>query len=298
MDTQLQLPDLPAAISKGLRSEDDTWDKSKVHVSDLGYALDGERCARELYLRLRGSPARPLTDGELLMFDRSHSLHARLTELIAPNLPAGWTVAFVEHALVVDDAARSLGLVPDPVEAGQLDVELHGPNGERIILDYKTMRGRAFQFLEHRGPYETHKLQVRTYALARDADMGALLYADREGQNFCRQFAVQRDDDQVRSAAAKVKAIAESPIAPPVLTPILERRENKGPDSLSLKEPWQCARCRYRDVSCPGALPPELRGLGIVAKISKEGELLPQTDNSDVLDIVHRLLAEPANAEV
>src|SRR5690606_37842224 len=62
MDTQLQLPDLPAAISKGLRSEDDTWDKSKVHVSDLGYALDGERCARELYLRLRGSPARPLTD--------------------------------------------------------------------------------------------------------------------------------------------------------------------------------------------------------------------------------------------
>lgn len=281
-------PDLVAAVERGLRAENDTWDKSSIHSSDLAYGLEGERCGRQLWLRLRGAPQREHHAGELFMFDRGRSAHERLTQLIRPHLPEGWSIEYVERSIVEDEVARQLGLVPEEIEDGTLDVELHGPGGIVVIVDYKTLRGRAFEFLT--GPYTSHEIQIRSYIMARDAHGGIILYADREGQNFCRQFRVTRDDAAVRAAAQRTHEIGRSQVQPPAMLPILDRRANKGPDSVYLREPWQCQRCVFRDHSCPGALPPDLRDLGIVAKITKDGEMIANIDNTEALETVERLL--------
>lgn len=293
------IPDLLLVLEAGLRAEDDTWDESVVHVSDISsYGTlpeDGGWCPRELYARLHRWDRRDHTAGELLLFDRGTSLHER-----APNLlekggleRLGWYIRYVEHSIWEDQAADRFGVVPDPVEKGALDMELHGgPTGDgMLIVDFKTVRGAAFRYLPTRGAYSTHKNQVGLYEKARDADGGALLYMDREGQNFAYQENVERRDAEVEACAARVKAIVESDAPPPVLAPLLERRENKGPDSLKVVEPFQCQRCRYRDHGCPGALPPHLREMGIIAKIDDKGQLLPDKGASrEALDILEQLL--------
>lgn len=280
-------PDLLAAIEAGLRAEEDTWDESKVHVSDLGYAIpidEGGKCARQLWLRLRGAEKREPHVGELLMFDRGNSLHEALTDFMRDNLPDGWVIAFVEHKVVEEEAVKGLDgvtLMPDEIEDGRLDVELHGPNGEVIIVDYKTVRGRAMQFLDiEKRPYETHRLQVQTYARGRDADGALILYADREGQNWCRLFPVERDDERVVEMAKATAAIANALEAPPIISAKLVRNENKGADSLKIDEPWQCARCPYKGLSCPGAVPEDVTTGRVVANIKNDGTITFKADTN------------------
>lgn len=275
-----ELPSILDSLEHSLRSEEDTWNPLLLHVSDLGYTIpvaDGGKCARQLWLRLRGAPQRPLHRGELWMFRNASEIHIDASMLLGSGLPhvaPGWRVTKVEHSLR-QKAGQDLGLSPDPIEAGQLDVELEGPNGEIVILDWKTRRGGAFRYLEFEGVSQRDQLQVRTYIRKRDALGGIITYLDREGQNFGREFPVERDDAAVEAAAQAASAIATADVAPPILEPYIERKENKGPDSLYLKAPWPCSRCRFLDVSCPGALPESCRESQsrVLANITDQGEL-------------------------
>lgn len=294
-----EYPSLLGAIERALRAEEDTWDPTVIHVSDVatyGTPLEeGGFCPLQLYARLNSWDGRKLTAGELLMFDRGRSLHERAAELLMQSdiyERTGWSVAFVEHSVLNEQAAGRLGVLPDPVKKGRLDVELHGGKDGRglLIYDWKTVRGRAFQYIPQRGAYVTHQNQVGTYMMARDADGGGIVYLDREGQNFGMQENVERRDDEVMACAERVREIAQGD-APPPLEPVLRVRENKGPNSVYLDEPFQCQRCVYRDFACPGALAYEHRDLGIVAKIDDKRGLVPKTEHNIVLEWVERLLA-------
>jgi len=124
---------------------------------------------------------------------------------------------------------------------------------EVMIVDFKTMRGGAFSYLD--GPKESHKLQVRTYMYATGADYGAVLYIDREGQNFARQFFIKEDNSMVESAIKKAKDIAYQENIPPKMKPKIKINNNKGDDSIVVKERWQCQYCDFKNVSCEGAIP-------------------------------------------
>ncbi|HSH44426.1 MAG TPA: PD-(D/E)XK nuclease family protein, partial [Longimicrobiales bacterium] len=230
------------AVASGIRRGDD-WGKDSLHVTDLRHALPGEGCPRQLWLRLRGAEARPHTLGEQLRFDRGHYFHEYMVDVLNKGLPKGWTVKLVEQSLT--------GLLPHGIR-GTLDVLLEHPGGVRV-LDFKTVRGRAFAYLDD--AKLAHQLQVRTYSMAIDAEGADVLYIDREGTNGVRAFRVERDDEQVRACAEAVVGYASADEPEPVLEPELGIRENKGPDSVYLNEPWQCQYCEFRDVSCPGALP-------------------------------------------
>jgi hypothetical protein len=268
--------DLIAAVESGLTRGDD-WGRDTLHVTDLRHALPGEGCPRQLWLRLNNAEARRHSLGELLRFDRGHYFHEWMTEVLNAGLPKGWAVKLVEQSLT--------GLLPHNIR-GTLDVLLEGPDTVRV-LDFKTVRGRAFNFLDE--PKPAHALQVRTYAMAIDAEGADVLYIDREGTNGVRAFSVERDDQQVRDCIARTVAIAEAGEPEPVLGAVLGVRENKGPDSVYLNEPWQCQYCEYRDVSCPGALPREQRERGIVGKIGPGG-FAPTKENEDLAPIVGALL--------
>lgn len=275
----IEVPDLVKALAYGLRvkSGDDTWNPSVVHVSDLSVYFppeEGGACARALKLRLQGAERHPPKPGTLLMFDNAHGIHERIIPIVQRGLEGiapGWSVRYVELSLK--------GLLPDGVEDGRMDFELTGPNGEVVIADTKTMRGGAFPHLDReRKPKDSHRLQVSAYALAYGADAACILYLDREGQNFGRFFAFPRADGVVHKAIAVAKRVKESHELPPVLRPTLEVLRRKGPDSLVVNEPWQCQYCDYRGVSCPGALADEAdrRYAGrVCAKLSDDGTIEP-----------------------
>lgn len=295
-ESAMTLPPVLDAIEAALRMEEDSWNPLVLHVSDLGYTLPDALCPRQLWLRLRDAPKRELHRGELLMFRNAKEMHLDMTMLLGAGLAKvapGWKIAYVEHSYRAE-AGVDLGLEPDEdvIDKGQLDVELHGPNGEVVIVDWKTVRGNAFRYIDATGPKSTNVLQVRTYARKRDAIAALLAYVDREGQNFGREFMVTRDDAAVVEAAHKARAIADADIAPPLMRAKLERKNNKGPDSLSIVAPWQCERCPFHRISCPGALEEGVECGTVIANITDKGELKLKTDNKATIAALDMLLPD------
>ena len=225
------------------------WNNDNIHVSDLAVFLsDSDRkCHRSLWMRLRGYKKKKYLPGKKLMFLQGNRLHEIAAELLKYGLK-DWYISATEYNV-------SDGL-PDGV-TGRTDLILSRGN-ELMIVDFKTVRGGAFGYLNE--PKESHKLQVRTYMYATGADYGAVLYIDREGQNFARQFPIEKDNFMVEAAIKKAKVIAEQKIMPEKMSPKIKTRKNKGPDAVYAELPWQCKYCDYLDVSCKGALPFEFRG--------------------------------------
>jgi hypothetical protein len=274
-------PDLLAALAAGLDDPLDSWGAESLHASDLSVALPGAdgKCPRQLWLRTHSALRAAPTLGKALMFDHGKGIHSRIVPMLERGLKGtGWRLAHVELSLK--------GLLPD-IDSGRLDTVLYGPDGQVLVLDFKTVRGAAFRYLTDPKPKDI--LQVQTYALAFDADGGVLLYIDREGQNGAKQFDVVRDDEAVERATLVAREIVGRESPPDLLRPTLEIRANKGPDAVYLNEPWQCRYCDYRDVACDGALPKALRDLGIVAKLKDDGTLKPQTNNEAAFQMVTQL---------
>ena len=297
----IEIPSILDAVELALRAGEDTWDDTLIHVSDLGYTIpvdEGGKCPLQFWLRLRGAKKRPLHRGELWMFRNASEMHIDASLMLGDGLPKlapGWRVVRVEHALYADPAP-DLGLSPDEpidVEKGQEDVELEGPASECVVVDWKTRRGGAFQYLDIEGVSARDRLQVQTYVRKRNGHAGVICYLDREGQNFGREFPIERNDAAVEAAARRIHEIADSPTPPPKLEPFLKRTENKGPDSLYLKEPWPCSRCQYLGVSCDGALPEASRAMQdrVAANITDSGELKWKPDTPvESMSIIERLL--------
>ncbi len=266
MTKVITMPDLPKALQKGLERKDDTWDNTVLHVSDLSVALGPEgTCPRSLWLRLKGAKKLPPTAGKLLMFDHGHRIHERVVEILEKGLPEKWQITGVEEPVRIEGITGTLDFMVWDQETDTL-----------VIVDFKTQRGRAFGYLN--GPKPSHVLQVQSYMAAEDVDHGLLFYLDREGQNASVQFEVERDDQKVGWAIEEAKRIQAAKEAPPLLSAYLDITENKGPDSVKLKEPWQCSYCDYRHVSCEGALPKDMcDNSGIIGYIDESGFTLYKT---------------------
>jgi len=278
-------PDLVYALEKALASKGDDWGKLALHVTDLAVAIEGEdgKCKRQLWLRLNGAAEQPATLGKQLMFDHSHGIHERIVPMLKEGLKGtGWVLEHVELSLK--------GLLPEGVDSGRVDTVLRGPNHEVIILDFKSVRGNAWQYLEQ--PKPAHVLQVQTYAEAYGADGAMILYIDREGQNGVKAFTVERDDEKVFHAVQVAAAIKSDVIGPERCKPVVKIRTNKGPDAVYLESGWRCDYCEFRDVSCEGSLLPHLRDLGVVAKRAADGSLT-SNGNSEAFGIVSVLLNPP-----
>lgn len=251
--------DLVQALETGLdRLDKNEWDTGKLHVSDLAVALEGDdkKCPKALWLRIRGAEKKELKPGQKLMFQQGNNLHEMAVKLLREGLSDEW--------LIDDEVSLDL-VLPDGI-TGRTDCLLRNKKTHKVvIIDFKTLRGNAFNYLD--SPKASNVLQVQTYMMATDADKGYLLYIDREGQNFARQFEVKRDDKAVLKAIDKAKTIATHEVPPPVLRPSIKTRENKNSTAIYIKEPWQCSYCDFRDISCPGALPKELREAGVVGHV-------------------------------
>ena len=274
----MRIPPLTQAVEIGLQlAEDNSRDNSVLHVTDLAVTI-GEGCPRQLWLKLKGADKKQLSAGMLLMFWHGKRIHEDLTELIKNGLPAEWEMSGVEVPMWHDEIA------------GTADCLLVNQNtGDGLVVDYKTMRGRGFYFLNDE-PKPAHKLQVQTYIyilekmLKFSADGGLVLYVDREGQNAFQQFPVKRDDNAVKEAIIEAKLIRDMPKAPDILNPVAKQgkaTKTKG-IPITVAMPWMCEYCDYINVSCPGALPYSFRNMGVVGHLDG-GEFKPTQELTEAI---------------
>ena len=273
----IPVPSLPQALDAGLRSQVDSWDEGRLHISDLavGVPMPDGKCPRELWLRLRGAKKKDVSAGTLLMWDHGKRIHERLVEIIRQNLNSGWQIEAVERQVEL------YGIT------GRYDTRLYNADeGWEIIVDFKSIRGRAFNWLVEAKP--SNVIQVQGYVTAADGDAGLVFYIDREGQNQAKQFYAQRDDSKVWQAVKAAKAVARGN-EPGILGPKIVIAKNKGPDSVKLEMPWQCSYCDFCGPSCPGALPPKMRELGIVGHVDG-GVFAPKVQDKEVVTVVETLL--------
>lgn len=253
---------LVGALERGIdkMKPENEWNEQKIHVSDLSVALNesDRKCHRALWLRYYDYEKQERNAGTKLMFLQGDRLHSMAAELLDKGLNE-WDITGIETNI-------SEGL-PDGI-TGRTDLIMD--NGiQSMIVDFKTVRGNAFNYLHE--PKESHKLQVRTYMYATGADYGAVLYVDREGQNFARQFFVEENHLQVENAINQAKNIIDMDKPPQKMTPKIKTRENKGDDAVYCEMPWQCQYCDYLDVSCDGALPEKFRENKVKGYIGDEG---------------------------
>ena len=249
-------PNLTGAIEAALRdaNDGDSWGGTRLHISDLGYSEQGGLCKRELKLRLQGAEGKPPTEGMMWLWDRGHDAEARVEQILGKFLAEGWRLKDWQ-----------VGIEYQGVK-GTLDFLLEHEDETTCIIDCKTARGNAFDRLRN-APKESHVLQVSAYALATGADLAGLLYVDREGQNGFIQWEVVPDREAVDRAVEQIKMVDHIDHLPDIVRPSVTIRENKGPDSIYLKEKWTCSYCSYRDISCDGCLPPNLRDAGMVGHL-------------------------------
>jgi CRISPR/Cas system-associated exonuclease Cas4 (RecB family) len=253
---------LVEAIKKGIDKHENEhdWNEDKIHISDLAVALDNsdQKCPRQVWLRLNGYDKKENSPGVKMMLKQGHNLHEFLAAVLSQGLPKNWNVFGIEEQVNLKGIT------------GRYDFALLDPEGNKYIVDFKTVRGNAFNYL--REPKKSHILQVQSYIMATDAVGGFVLYADREGQNFVRQFAVERNDKKVEKAIEKAKQLKITDIPPAKLEPKIKVNHNKGADSIVADLPWQCQYCNYRNVSCEGAIPSEFDdNLGKVVGHIREG---------------------------
>ena len=248
--------DLVKAVEAGLRAMPDDWDDSALHISDLGAAIEGEGCLRQVWLRINGAERKEDTPGQRFMFMQGHRIHELIPEIW--TLPSGWDVEDIE-------CAASLNGV-----TGRSDCVLRDDSNYRVVVDFKTVRGNAFKYLDT--PKPSHVAQVQGYMLALGADAGKILYADREGQNGFLQFDVDPDTLETEHRVSQLLALPVRTVAPPMLEPKVKVRACKNDYSVYVSNPWNCSYCAYCGVSCDGAVPADSQSEGVCGKAWRGGE--------------------------
>ena len=248
--------------------------KGKLYVSDVRYGIpieDDGGCKKQLWAMMRDEPRKVSTPGSDLMLAAGDRLHETIEQWLVDHLKGDWKVTSIEKKVTVD------GL------AGRLDILLENA-GEQIkcVADIKTKRGAAFRYLFNAKVPD--KVQVQTYMKGEDADMGLLIYVDREGQNWIKIFPVHRDDNRVHLVTEKIKEIKKKALTGdpvPGVEPILVRKENKGPDSLSVKWPWQAEWCPLQHCYCKARAAKTLPK-GIIGYVKNNGDIDLKEEHEDL----------------
>lgn len=289
---------LTAALERFILADREPWARNgKIYMSDLGIALgpDHAGCPVAWYLKMRDAPTKEMNAGRILMTQAGDLLHDHMADLLKMALPMeGWRVLKVEKRTYLDTDLEGVTI------GARLDVLIeHIATGIRAIIDVKTKRGNAFGYLDE--PKYSDELQVQGYIKAEDADHGYLLYVDREGQNFCKDFFVPREDHRVDKALEILNEMNSADEPPETLTLGISITENKGADSVYLKKPWQIEWCDLETCACAAAFPHQNVPTKVAAKLH------PGEDSVEVRltdagakwgDIIVKLLNEQADEGV
>jgi len=297
--------DVVEALEKQLISNrTDRPRTGKIHASDLGLTLgpDEGGCQVAWLKEINGAPPKEKSPGVAWMFANGDAVHESIVILLTQSLPFhGWAVTSVEKRAVYKHYTQKPALLgqpigPETIGARSDIIITHLETKIKVVIDVKSKRGNAFKYLFEPQPSDVE--QLRLYLAAEGAAYGILLYADREGQNGFKAFRIERDDAGVTKAVQHLmdlRAGLIEPVPPRIRANITQ---NKGPDSVYIKFPWQVEWCKLEHCVCAEdfkKVPPK----GVIAKLSgDEGDDVRQLSKciSGMEDICLELLGELGGA--
>jgi hypothetical protein len=262
------------ALKKAVQRK--SWARNgKLYVSDLKWGVpleEGGDCPKKLWAKMRNEPERGAGPGVELMLCAGDRLHEAFAEWMSQHLEGDWKVHAIEKRVQYPPLANS-----DDQLHGRLDIELRQETSLAIgIIDVKTKRGAAFGYLNE--AHHADVLQVQCYMECTEpmpAETGLLVYMDREGQNWIKCFPVKRNPKAVLHAYNRVIQIRQAAIdgeVVPGMAPVVTVKSNKGPDSITVKWPWQVEWCPLEHCYCKARIKKALPK-GVLAHINKKGEV-------------------------
>ena len=246
-----------------------SWARNgKLYISDLKWGIpleEGGDCPKKLWAKMRNEPERAAGPGVELMLAAGDRLHEAVAGWLKDHLEGDWVVHAVEKKVQYQELH------------GRMDIELRALNSRNVgVIDVKTKRGAAFGYLN-----EAHRadiLQVQCYMECTDplpAETGLLVYMDREGQNWIKCFPVKRNPQAVLHAYNRVVQIRQAAMdgeVVPGMAPVVTVKQNKGPDSITVKWPWQVEWCPLEHCYCKARIKKALPK-GVLAHVNAKGEV-------------------------
>jgi hypothetical protein len=118
-------------------------------------------------------------------FKVGHAVHSMIQAWVAdmgtrPGYPKS------KYGAEVKAEDESLGI------RGSVDDILEFPDGDEVLVEYKTMNGQQFDTLK--SPKAEHKLQVQVYLHCRDLPKGIVVYISKSHPHAMKEFVVERGD--------------------------------------------------------------------------------------------------------
>jgi hypothetical protein len=263
--------------------------KGKLYVSDLKWGIpleEGGDCPKKLWAKMRNEPEKGAGPGVELMLAAGDRLHNAIAGWLTDHLTDDWVVAAVEKRV-----QYPVGALEEDQLHGRLDIELKRLASMEVgVIDVKTKRGAAFGYLK-----EAHRadvLQVQCYMETIKpipAETGLLAYVDREGQNWIKCFPVKRNPKAVLQAYNRVMQIRQAAFdgeCVPGMAPVVLVKKNKGPDSITVKWPWQVEWCPLDHCYCKASVAKSLPK-GVIAHVDDAGvvKMVKAHEDNDALRV-------------
>ncbi len=275
------------ALKKAVQRK--SWSrKGKLYISDLKWGIPlegGGDCPKKLWAKMRNEPEKAAGPGVELMLAAGDRLHEAIAGWLSENLKEDWIVHAVEKRVQYPPNGTNISVVAEDQLHGRMDIELRRLNTIEVgVIDVKTKRGAAFGYLN-----EAHRadvLQVQCYMECTEyvpAETGLIVYVDREGQNFIKCYEVRRHPEAVKQAYQRlldIRTFAFDGEPVPGMAPVVTRKENKGPDSITVKWPWQVEWCPLEHCYCKDRVKKSLPK-GVLAHVNDKGEVKMVKDHED-----------------
>lgn len=211
------------------------------HVSQVdhphAYASEAQKCSRQIAFRLLAMPGTSeLTTTSLLAFDLGNRLHDHVQRAFAKLYPDSFT------------PETPWAFPPDNLVTGRADGIYTNEDGERVVIEIKSMNPLTFSKCDRRGiPNYEHALQAHISAFVLGASLIHIVYVNKAGK--------QEDEPIIEWLAEADHAMAEIEIER-LRSIVLQTNQGILPDTFydgdTIDDPsrkkWPCAYCNWRDL--------------------------------------------------
>ena len=191
-------------------------DRDPLHF----YASSVAKCPRQAFFDFKKAPKKALNASILLLFELGNRVHQMIVDAMV-------------SAKDIEVIAAEINIPPQEIVSGRVDAIIKIKD-ELIILDIKSINGRAFGYLKE--AKEDHILQIQLYLYYYKIQKGMLLYVDKDTLKM-KEYIVEYDAIVVKNLLKDLEVLRK------------QIDNNEVPDRLSNYPTfWKCKYCAYSKI--------------------------------------------------
>lgn len=184
------------------------------------YASGINKCPRQMFFDFKKAPKKDLDANILRLFELGNRVHQMIVDAMV-------------SAKDIEVIAAEINIPPQELVSGRVDAIIKIED-ELIVLDIKSINGRAFGYLKE--AKEDHILQIQLYLYYYKIQKGMLLYVDKDTLRM-KEYIVEYDETVVKNLLEELAILRK------------QIENNEVPERLSNYPTfWKCKYCAYRRI--------------------------------------------------